>query len=277
MTPLSNALDYAARGWRVFPALRKDQPLVKRWPEIATTDEATIRAWWKRWPRALIGLPTGEAFVVLDVDVKTSPTGFDTLEDFGFPLGFETPTVHTPSGGVHAYFRTPSPLIRNTNGSRGRGIGPQLDWRGIGGYVIAPSAHTGYSWDPHLGINTPMLEVPPELLPRTVCKRLRSEAVRPTVGLSPYAEGALNRACRAILDARNGEQERTLNGECFAIGTLAGAGAIPADLARDCLRWAASKIPSYDAGRPWSIGTIIAKVDKAFDAGLRMPREARHA
>ena len=108
MTPLSNALDYAARGWRVYPALRKDQPLVKRWPEIATTDEATIRAWWKRWPRALIGLPTGEAFVVLDVDVKTSPTGFDTLEDFGFPLGFETPTVHTPSGGVHAYFRTPS-------------------------------------------------------------------------------------------------------------------------------------------------------------------------
>ena len=31
------------------------------------------------------------------------------------------------------YFSCPDPVIRNTNGSLGRGIGPQLDWRGLGG------------------------------------------------------------------------------------------------------------------------------------------------
>jgi putative DNA primase/helicase len=274
--PLDTALGDAARGWRVFPTMRKDRPLVK-WMAEATDDAAQIHAWWKRWDKALIGLPTGEAFVVLDIDVKASPTGFDTLAELGFPLGFETPTVHTPSGGVHYYFRVPQPPISNTNGQRGRGIGPQLDWRGLGGYVIAPSPGSGYRWDPHFGINTPMLDVPPELLPRAICKRLPPAAVRPCSGLSDYAEGALDRAARAIIGAPNGEQERTVNGECFSIGTLVGAGACPEGFARDVLQWAARKMVSYDPRRPWRDGELIAKVNRAFDAGMRQPRESGHA
>jgi hypothetical protein len=271
MSPLA----YAERGWRVFPTLRKNRPLVK-WMTAATTDEATIRAWWQRWPRAWIGLVTGEHFVVLDVDVKTSPTGFDTLEELGFPLAFETRTSHTPSGGLHAYFRVPNPPIRNTNGSRGSGIGPQLDWRGIGGYVVAPGMCSGYSWDPHLGIDTPMIEIPAALMPH---EKVRGNGHAPDAvsGLDPYGEAALDSACRAIMNAPNGQQENTLNDECFSIGRLAGAGKIPEGFARDTLRWAALKIVSYDTKRPWRTSTIEAKVNKAFSAGLRHPREAGHA
>jgi len=192
-------------------------------------------------------------------------------------LWWTTPTVITPSGGAHAYFRVPSPPIRNTAGKRGRGIGPNLDWRGIGGYVVAPSAHSGYSWDLHLGIDTPMADVPAALLPvkekRTCTEFFQLDAV---TGLDRYAEAALDKACRAILAARNGEQENTLNSECFSIGTLAGSGQIPTGFARDTLRWAALQIVAYDPNRPWLAGTIEAKVNKAFEAGLRLPRGRRH-
>jgi hypothetical protein len=102
-------------------------------------------------------------------------------------------------------------------------------------------------------------------------------APQPVDGLDPYAEAALDGACRAIIGAPNGEQESTLNGECFSIGTLAGAGCIPADFARDTLHWAARQIVSYDPKRKWSDKTLRNKVDSAFDAGRRQPRGRRRA
>jgi putative DNA primase/helicase len=76
MTALA-ALGYARRGWPVFPCHwqgeRRKRPLIECGFHAATTDnEAQIRAWWRRWPDALIGVPTGRAIgaVVLDIDVK---------------------------------------------------------------------------------------------------------------------------------------------------------------------------------------------------------------
>ena len=56
-------------GWRVLPVKGKI-PLLKDWPTLATTDEATIRRWWTEDPTANIGLATGKAsdLFVLDVD-----------------------------------------------------------------------------------------------------------------------------------------------------------------------------------------------------------------
>ena len=93
----------------------------------------------------------------------------------------------------------------------------------------------------------------------------------------PYAEAALNAACRAITTAPAGEQERTVNAEVFSIATLAGAGGIPIDLARRVLHWAASQMPNYDPRRPWRSAELARKVDRAFDDGLRHPRQARRA
>jgi hypothetical protein len=267
--------------WPRFPCAPDKRPLTEHGLHDATTDTAIIAAWRARWPAALVGVPTGQAIgaVVLDVDIKRpEANGYDTLDDLGFGILPNTPMVHTSSGGLHLYLALPVEPIRNTQGSRGRGIGPGLDWRGEGGYVIVPSPGGGYSWDLHWNLGTvPLAEVPEALLPREPARvEVVEPAVKPTTGLSPYAEAALDSACRRIISAPAGEQEATLNGEAFAIGTLAGAGAVPADFARRALAWAALRIPNHDPRRPWRPREIEIKVARAFNEGLRHPRAVSH-
>ena len=217
---------------------------------------------------------------VLDVDVKYPATayGFDSLAELGFAVLPDTPMTHTASGGLHLWFDPGGREIPNTQGAKGRGIGPGLDWRGEGGFVILPSPDSGYCWDPRLNLDTLALApIPPVLLPREPQRQSSGRPLRPATGLSPYAEAALDSACRRIVEAPPGEQEATLNGEAFAIGTLAGAGGIPGDFARRALIWAARRIPDYDRRRPWRGDEIERKVARAFAAGLAHPRqEARH-
>jgi len=280
-TALSVALSYGNGGWAVFPcAPTTKKPLIKDWPNIATRDAVQIESWWRRWARALIGCTAGEknGFVVLDVDVHDrGKFGFDTLADLDSAILPMTPLAHTRSGGLQVYFKRPAAGLRNTTGSRGRGIGPGLDWRGDGGYVVLPSPESGYWWDPHCNFDTvPLAEAPPTLLPRDLERPVAERPVRPATGLSPYAEAALDSACHRIIDVPNGEQRDTLNGEAFAIGTLAGAGAIPADFAYRALMWAARQLPSYDPHRPWRAGELEDKVKRAFEDGCVRPRGGDH-
>jgi hypothetical protein len=284
--PLDAALGYVCRGWTVFPCHwlgeRRKRPLVKGGFHAANTDEAQIREWWRQWPDALIGIPTGRAsgFVVLDIDVRDDrANGFDTLDALGVAILPHTPMVHTASGGLHLHFRPPDRVdLRNTAGERGSGIGPGLDWRGDGGYVIAPSPGGGYTWDPHWNFHSAALaEVPPLLLPKQIDRPPAAKPAKPETGLSRYAEAALDSACRKIVDAPAGQQESTLNAEAFAIGTLAGANGIPADFACRVLIWSARGMRDHDPRRPWHPTEILGKVERAFADGMRHPRGARRA
>jgi putative DNA primase/helicase len=168
----SAALQYARRGWPIFPCRECDgepyqirtgkragemvtpkakQPYVATGLKAATADETQILRWWKQWPNAMIGLPLGavtrdgDGFFALDFDPRHDP---ETGEDFTLELlkerleaqmGCAVPeslAVRTPSGGVHIYLRQPrdgGEEIRN------RGNLPEhVDVRGRGGYVIAP-------------------------------------------------------------------------------------------------------------------------------------------
>lgn len=282
MSPLDAACDYAVRGWPVFPCNPKPgsnhkRPLTRHGLLDASADRMILGAWWTRWPDALVGLPTGATIgaAVLDVDVKRAEAnGYDTLDGFGFAILPVAPMVHTHSGGLHLYFALPNGVdIRNTQGTQGRGIGPGLDWRGSGGYVIAPSPGSGYGWDPHFNLGTvPLAAVPPALLPRELARVIGAKPTKPETGLSRYAEAALDDACRRIITAPAGEQEATLNGEAFTIGTLAGAGGIPANFARRALTWAARQIPSYDHCRLWRAADLDRKVARAFRDGMLRPR-----
>jgi hypothetical protein len=132
--------------------------------------------------------------------------------------------------------------------------------------------------DTHLNINTtPLARVPAALLPCYRRPAASARPAKPTSGLSPFAETALDNACRAIIGAPDGAQETTLNGEVFAIGTLAGAGAIPSNFARRALIWAARRMPDYDPSHPWRAAEIERKVNHAFDDGMRSPRMVRRA
>jgi putative DNA primase/helicase len=284
MTPLDAARDYAARGWPVFPiGVGRDgrrYPLVE-WRDFATTDQSLLRVWWGWWPEAWIGCPTGQVsgFNALDIDVKHPPVnGFITLADLGFDAFLPaTRQVITRSGGLHLHFAVGSHRFGNTAGDEGRGIGPGLDWRAEGGLVVLPGGFSGYRWHAELGIDASLLPVPKELLPKEPQPQQRSKPVDPVSGLSPYAEAALDSACRRILAAPAGTQEATLNSECYSIGTLAGADAIPEGFARRTLLWAASQIASFDPRRPWRSAEIEQKVAHAFDDGMRHPRGGRHA
>jgi putative DNA primase/helicase len=174
---LDAALAYAAAGWPVFPCdwrqdppdltgrkKRAKAPLVagpdkdeqgNNIPETgglwrATTDEEQIRAWWKKHPRALIGVPTGAriGLFVIDLDPRYGECVDEVrarlVEAVG-PLP-DGPISITQSGGWHLWFRLPDGDLPHNSAKRIAGV----DWRGQGGYVIVPpstmSDGKAYSW-----------------------------------------------------------------------------------------------------------------------------------
>jgi putative DNA primase/helicase len=144
-TPLLDAaLELATKSIPVFPCRSKDEgkrkakePYTKHGFKDASTDPEQIREWWRRWPDAFIGMPTGETsgVWVLDIDVKRE-NGFDTLAGLEAEHGKlpDTLTATTRSGGEHRYFRMPPGA---DIGSRA-GIAPGIDIRANRGYVITP-------------------------------------------------------------------------------------------------------------------------------------------
>jgi hypothetical protein len=281
VTALDEALALAAKGIPVFPCIakgpRRKTPHTPRGFHDATTDPTIIRRWWTLWPDALIGMPTGHAsgYIVLDVDVKRpEANGFDSLEDIGRSILPETPMVHTASGGLHVYFTAGERELRCSAGL----LGPGLDVRGVGGYVIAPSLSSGYAWDPLYNPDTvAFLPAPDWLWPPKPSRAVLPPPPAPTAGLSRYGEAAIESACNAIVRAPAGEQERTLNSECFSIGGLAGAGLVPADIALRALLRAGNAMPDHEARWPWRPEEIDLKVRRAFAAGRQQPREVRRA
>lgn len=142
-TSLEQALTYARRGWRVIPIPPGDKyPRGHTaWQTAGTTDEAKIRHWWTAAPDHGIGIVCGatSSLWVLDVDIADGKHGDDTLSDLVDAYGPlpDTHEVITGSGGRHFYFTWPTDgqVIRNSASGR---LGPGLDVRGEGGFVVAP-------------------------------------------------------------------------------------------------------------------------------------------
>ena len=167
---LAAALAYARSGIRVFPCDARKRPLTPRGHHDATTDLATIRRWWARWPDALVGIPTGpESGVwVLDVDGEA---GRFSLNELMARLGVATiadltPCVsRTPSGGLHLIFRLQS---AERPRSRARDMGAGLDTRGMkadgtsAGYFVAAGSKLpdGRRYEPLDAITLEPIEAP---------------------------------------------------------------------------------------------------------------------
>lgn len=158
------ALALAARGWPVFPVNGK-APYTANGLHDATTDKATVERWWSRiWPKANVGVRTGEGLLVLDVDGEAGADALHALqrEHGELPATVEVLTAR----GRHLYFTSDEP-IRNSAGK----LGPGLDVRGDGGYIVAPpSVHESghrYEWsvDGHPD-EVALAELPPWLLAR---------------------------------------------------------------------------------------------------------------
>lgn len=146
-----SAAYYASMGWPVFPCVPGDKtPMVKDWPNRATDKVATVEAWWRGCPDANIGLATGHKFDVFDVDGPPKK-GFESLAELRevwCEMGTPMPTCHavvlTGSGGRHMYVPV------HPGATIGKEFAPGLDYRGRGGYVIAPPSRlkggARYKW-----------------------------------------------------------------------------------------------------------------------------------
>jgi hypothetical protein len=154
------ALQYAGRGWRVFPVHSVQNgrctcgqdcgknagkhPRIKGGFKIATADANQIEEWWRKWPDANIGIATGSVsgIIVLDID---GPEGHASLAKLIARCGLldRTPIVKT-ARGWHLYFKAPADVAIPCSTGNG------LDVRGDGGYVVAPpSVHVSghvYEW-----------------------------------------------------------------------------------------------------------------------------------
>jgi hypothetical protein len=176
-TPLDAALDYYDRGLMPIPvhrviAHREGKPICScgardgcaspgkhptmTWSQFQKRrpPREEVADWWSGdRARYGVGILTGSAsgnIFVLDVDVGPGKDGDDSLRALQLAHDDlpETAEVKTGGGGLHLYFRAPPgvAVVRNSASK----LGPGLDIRGEGGFVVAPpSVHASgqpYVW-----------------------------------------------------------------------------------------------------------------------------------
>jgi hypothetical protein len=147
---LNSALYYQGKGYSVIPCEPKGKKPLVRWEMYQTVrpDEKRIEKWWTQHPNANIGIITGKisGILVLDYDGNEG----DATLNSQLPEIEPTAMASTGNGG-HYYFQYPEDddgwPRRFQNFAKKL---PGLDFRGDGGYVIAPpSLHpngTQYKW-----------------------------------------------------------------------------------------------------------------------------------
>ena len=202
------ALNYARRGWKVFPVGIDKQPLTPHGLLDASTDEAQIKEWFGVPSQRGVAIVCGNGLVVLDIDVAHG--GAESLEKLVSEKDFQTATVQTGGGGWHFYFTTDHEIRPRV------GVLPGVDIRGDGSYVVAPpSPHVKgrYKWLnpevelqfapwPFQELEKPK-EAPVEPLPDEIPAGTRNQTLMSLAG-SMRRRGASEQAILAALEVENG-------------------------------------------------------------------------
>jgi len=154
VTALHNAaMQYAQWGWPVFPLARNAKvPAIRKADGgkgvlDATNNLEWVCKWWSGHPEHNVGIATGFAFDVIDIDPDAGGVeSFTHLlkvgripevhavvvsagRDAGQGKGFRT-------SGLHLY-------VKPTGRGNYAGVMPGVDYRGRGGYVVGPSSTLG--------------------------------------------------------------------------------------------------------------------------------------
>lgn len=249
------ALTWVGRGLPVVPCSRTDKGAMvpgfgkDRTPEQMAPfgDPEQVSQWWSsgRFARAHVGLltgrggPNGRGLLVIDCDMIKPDTvlperyagvasGVDVLEAIAAAAGAEWPetyTVTTPSGGVHLYYWQPAdgPLIgcATGDGRTAPHLGPLIDVRGIGGYVIAAGSYsaaqgvayrkTADSLDQPQPLPGWLLELlRPAAAPAAAPRAARVHVLPTGDRAERYATAALNGELEGVATAPDGERNRRL-------------------------------------------------------------------
>ena len=134
---------YLSKGFCVIPVGFDKKPRIawKEYQSRKSTNEELAK-WWGEWPESNIGLVTGAIsdLFVIDLDTQDAVKQVnDMLPDTAI-----IPTVQTPRGGRHLYFKHIDGFANKA------GVAPGIDVRTTGGYIVAPPSKNGrgnkYSW-----------------------------------------------------------------------------------------------------------------------------------
>ena len=153
---------YLEKGWAVLPLhwIEKDgkcsckrqdcaspgkHPLTPNGVKDASKDPGQVKLWNQIWPKANIGIATGQISGIVVVDIDPRNGGDETLAQLEAMNGpIVGPSVITGGGGGHIYLSWSS---FSKSGILGKGI----DYKSDGGFVCAPpSVHESgkeYRWD----------------------------------------------------------------------------------------------------------------------------------
>lgn len=302
---LSMAIALVERGFALFPLRPGSKvPAVREdWEGLAVRDPGRLRE--LGWPpHANFGIACGPSgLFVLDLDVPKQPqppeeqsagaaqsataqeprNGMQALRVLaaGRPIP-RTFTVATPSGGTHLYFRAQKGLpLRNTVAR----LGPMIDTRAAGGYVVAPGSTIGGN-QYRVADDAPVAPIPrwivrelvarsrqasPSLPPLAVNRSDVAGARIPSAAAAAYGAAALRNEVERMRTARIGTRNDTLNRCAYALGRLVGAGLLDRDLAASELFHAArqSGLSARECASTLASGLGAGIARPRFPAGRR--------
>ncbi|MFF8402859.1 bifunctional DNA primase/polymerase [Streptomyces sp. NPDC015684] len=260
---LASALTAAERGWPVIPLhprakrpaghAERDCPRVgrcasgHRTPEQrATTDPELIHATWAMRPYN-VGIATGPAgLLVIDLDPvkpeepKGAPDGATSLAALCERAGQVLPATYRvrTARGEHLYFTAPAGVRLKCSANR---LGPHVDTRAWGGYVVAPGSTTPD------GTYEVADEAPVAPLPAWLAALLTEQPKPAAVPLTPVRDGtraaqvALERECAVVMAASEGGpsgRNNTLHKSACKVARFVAWGDLPRHAAEQAIQGA---------------------------------------
>lgn len=209
---LRTALSLASRGIPVFPCKPDKSPYTTNGFYGASIEPGVIEDWLKRWPDALLGVPTGKpsGLAVLDLDITKHKEAREWLAANKSRLP-DTRRHRTRSGGWHLLFKDREGL-RCSAGKIALGV----DIRATGGFVIWWPAHLGGVYSSHIAPFPDWLVPPPP-----------PEVTLPPAGVirsGNYGRAALEAEVRQLAGVPSGGRNHALNRAAFRLFQLVGAG-----------------------------------------------------
>ncbi|MBD5584131.1 MAG: hypothetical protein HDQ88_03545 [Clostridia bacterium] len=278
-------MELAAAGAVVFPCDAEKRPHITEWEKLASVSPGQAASWHRQWPDMRIGLPCGpNGIFVIDLDTPKNDGergGEAEFDELCRPQGYEwraaTLCQRTGSGGLHLFYKMPSGReLRNSI----RKLGPCIDTRGAGGFVIiAPSVGRKcvYSWLNDLAI----AELPEWLLALLLQDKPANPSRKPLEAfkfsgqhVGPYQNEREQRAYQKALEgevrevalAQEGGRNEQLNVSAYKLGKYVGAGKLDEAEVYDRLYEAA-------IASGLSHGEIVKTIRSGLESGKREPRE----
>ncbi len=271
------ALVLAGRGMKVFPLQPGSKvPAVRRdWEGCASSEIEQIERWWAHVPYN-VAVATGPShLLVVDLDAP-KPNALDArhgrqvfadlAQQLGVDLPRDTLTVATAGNGLHLYLRSPADVhLTNTAGR----LGPGIDTRAGGGYVVAPGSRVGGR--PY----RVLCSLPPAPAPSWLLDQLRPRRVAlPPVGArsthGSYVRAALAGEVRNVEDAPISRRNHTLFVAAARLARFVGSGQLSAHDVRVALVAAADRHVGVEG---FSQGEALRTVDSGLRRAAAVPRD----